>query len=529
LAAGQPFIDIISQRAPISTSGTASNVARPNGAARHYDVGSDFFALPPQLRTVTDWTLFLYAEIIDFASWSYSSIGNVVQGTGTTSCYGTAKSGSWVFASHGTYEDTAGAIPGFEFTDGLHAMVVSVKNNYCTGYIDGNVWGPSSQIPIGPLANGDTFKALTNRDYVSSKGRVFVTGLSDRAWGYAEAKEFIRAPGALVAPRRRPFIFFGPAAGGTTNYTFEALPSSLSFTGASSNLWANRLLAADPNSFTFAGSTASTLAARKLGASPSALTLTGSTATPKYNRVFVASPGTLGFTGSTASFLLGKILVANPGSLTFTGATATPKKNSFIVANPGALAFFGEDAALKKGINLMADPGSLTLSGAVASVFHFRVLPADPGTLTFAGSTATLSAPGVAQIARPSSDIATSPNGWLPSTGSDLFDMINESAYDDNDYIYSPDNPTNQIAEVKFTSITDPGVNTGHILRFRLAAVGQDTVFDVSLMCGGTQIATWQKTVVAGATTSYEETLTVGEAGNITDYTDLRIRVVAHG
>jgi hypothetical protein len=373
----------------------------------------------------------------------------------------------------------------------------------------------------GAIELSQTPSASEGMEFETSVWAVWCRALSDAEYAAVSAN-----PWQLFAPQRRSFYSI-PGTGGTTNYTFEALPSSLSFTGASSNLWANRLLAADPNSFTFAGSTASPLATRKLGASPSALTLTGSTATPKYNRVFVASPGTLGFTGSTASFLLGKILVANPGSLTFTGATATPKKNSFIVANPGALAFFGEDAALKKGINLLANPGSLTLSGAVASVFHFRVLPADPGTLTFAGSTATLSAPGVAQIARPSTDISA--NGWLPSTGSDLFDMINESAYDDNDYIYSPDNPTNQIAEVKFTSITDPGVNTGHILRFRLAAVGQDTVFDVSLMCGGTQIATWQKTVVAGATTSYEETLTVGEAGNITDYTDLRIRVVAHG
>jgi hypothetical protein len=38
-------------------------------------------------------------------------------------------------------------------------------------------------------------------------------------------------------------------------------------------------------------------------------------------------------------------------------------------------------------------------------------------------------------VGRPVSDISTT--GWLPSTGSDLFAMIDEVAYDDADFIYS--------------------------------------------------------------------------------------------
>lgn len=344
--------------------------------------------------------------------------------------------------------------------------------------------------------------------------------------GDADAAEMSANPAGELFPPDVRRIYFGAGATGGGNITFEALPSSLSLAGSLANLWANRLLTANPASFTFAGATASTLASRKVLANPSTLTMTGATGTLKWNRVFVASPGTLGFTGSVANFLLGKILTANPGSLNLTGATATVKKNSFIIADPGALSFVGQSAGLFRGRIMTADPGSLTLSGAVASLFHFRVLPADPGTLVLTGATATLAAPGTVQRARPSSDISS--NGWLPSSGSDLYAMLDETSYNDSDYIYSPDNPTTQAAEVKFSAITDPGVNTGHVLRFRLAAVGQDTVFDVYLMCGATQIATWQKTVIAGVTTTYSETLTVGEAGNITDYSDLRIKVVAH-
>ena len=419
---------------------------------------------------------------------------------------------------------------GSDFITGIPALASGVYNKANVKLYDGGVLrATSGSVTADATYPSPGFMTVFCGDNGDNSayfdGTLYWMGLWNRARSTEEESELNRYPFAFLSsgPRR---IYFGAGATGGGNITFEALPSSLSLAGSLANLWANRLLTANPASFTFAGATASTLASRKVLANPSTLTMTGATGTLKWNRVFVASPGTLGFTGSVANFLLGKILTANPGSLNLTGATATVKKNSFIIADPGALSFVGQSAGLFRGRIMTADPGSLTLSGAVASLFHFRVLPADPGTLVLTGATATLAAPGTVQRARPSSDISS--NGWLPSSGSDLYAMLDETSYNDSDYIYSPDNPTTQAAEVKFSAITDPGVNTGHVLRFRLAAVGQDTVFDVYLMCGATQIATWQKTVIAGVTTTYSETLTVGEAGNITDYSDLRIKVVAH-
>jgi hypothetical protein len=347
-------------------------------------------------------------------------------------------------------------------------------------------------------------QALTTSEYL---------GLYDDPWGQ------------LLVPSRR-VIYFGAGGAGGGNITFTADPYSLAFTGSAASLFAGRKLASNPASLTLSGAVATPKAARKLTATPSSLTLSGATATPKAARKLTATPATLTFTGSNATFLSGKILSASPGTLVFTGSTANLNKSSKLVASPGSLTLSGSTANMFRGKILLADPASFALTGSSAGFVRTRVLPADPGTMQFTGASATLGAPVVVQKARPGSDISA--GGWLPSTGSDLYAMLDETSYNDSDYIYSPDNPTTETAEIKFTSITDPGVHTGHTLRFRLAAVGQDTVFDVYLMCGATQIATWQKTVVAGDTTTYTETLTTGEAGNITDYTDLRIKVVAH-
>jgi Concanavalin A-like lectin/glucanases superfamily len=132
----------------------------------------------------------------------------------------------------------------------------------------------------------------------------------------------------------------------------------------------------------------------------------------------------------------------------------------------------------------------------------------------------------VLQYARPSSDIAA--NGWLPSTGSDLFAMLDETSASDADYIYSPDNPTTQQFEVKLSTVNDPAVSTGHTISIRLKAINADTNFDLDLVQGTTVLDSWTEnvTVAAGAVTR-TRTLSGAVADSITQYDDLRIRGVA--
>ena len=131
------------------------------------------------------------------------------------------------------------------------------------------------------------------------------------------------------------------------------------------------------------------------------------------------------------------------------------------------------------------------------------------------------------QYACPSSDIAA--GGWLPSTGGDLYAMLDEvSPGTDSDYIYSPDNPTTEQFEVKLSTVTDPASSADHTISVRLQAINADTNFDLNLVQGTSVLDSWTEnvTVVAGIVTR-TRTLSGAVADSITNYGDLRIRGVA--
>jgi len=124
----------------------------------------------------------------------------------------------------------------------------------------------------------------------------------------------------------------------------------------------------------------------------------------------------------------------------------------------------------------------------------------------------------VVQLIRPTSDISS--GAWTPSTGSDLFSMLDETVADDNDYIVTTSTST---AEVGLSSASDPAVSTGHIIRYRAKGTGTLTV---KLMQGATTIATHVPTL----TTSFQTftfTLSGAEADSITDYSNLRLQFVS--
>jgi hypothetical protein len=68
--------------------------------------------------------------------------------------------------------------------------------------------------------------------------------------------------------------------------------------------------------------------------------------------------------------------------------------------------------------------------------------------------------------ARPSSDIAA--GSWTPSTGSDLYAMLDEVSVDDADYITT--SATGQTARLALTPLSDPGNDNNHVLRYRASS-----------------------------------------------------------
>jgi hypothetical protein len=118
---------------------------------------------------------------------------------------------------------------------------------------------------------------------------------------------------------------------------------------------------------------------------------------------------------------------------------------------------------------------------------------------------------------RPVEDILI--GAWTPSTGTNLYEVLDESTYDDADYITTTQTYP---AEVKFGSATDPGVNANHTIYYRAKGTG---TMEARLYQGTTLISTHTPTLTSEYQT-FTWAISEAEAANITDYSDLRVRFI---
>jgi hypothetical protein len=127
------------------------------------------------------------------------------------------------------------------------------------------------------------------------------------------------------------------------------------------------------------------------------------------------------------------------------------------------------------------------------------------------------------QTARPTSDITT--DDWSTTP---LWSKVNDAS--DGTYIDSDHSGGVNPCMVKLASLTDPVSSSGHIIYAR-AAVGSGSgagevlvwrLYQGEVLVGGTSAAVSRTTI-----TTYSYTLSAGQADSITDYTDLRIQLIA--
>jgi diphthamide biosynthesis methyltransferase len=100
--------------------------------------------------------------------------------------------------------------------------------------------------------------------------------------------------------------------------------------------------------------------------------------------------------------------------------------------------------------------------------------------------------------------------------------MLDETTVSDTDYIVTTGAST---CEVALGSMSDPAVSTGHKVRYRLSATSGGIT--VRLRQGTTTIATWTHAPAPSSLTTYEQTLTGGEADSITNYAALKLQFEA--
>jgi hypothetical protein len=141
----------------------------------------------------------------------------------------------------------------------------------------------------------------------------------------------------------------------------------------------------------------------------------------------------------------------------------------------------------------------------------------EPRTIKIPHSQPSVEGPVLITI-RPTSDITT--GAWTPSAGGTLYGVLDEVTYDDVDYISTTSAST---AEVKFEAANAPSVDTNHTIYYR--AKGTSGALEVRLYQGTTLIATHNPSLT-GSYQTFTWNLTEGEAGSITDYSDLRVRFI---
>lgn len=123
---------------------------------------------------------------------------------------------------------------------------------------------------------------------------------------------------------------------------------------------------------------------------------------------------------------------------------------------------------------------------------------------------------------RPSSDITTQ---WLPSTpGAPHYSMINETAYNDSDYIYAT--AASQTDEVGLQPMAVPQTGTSLSVNYRLQGMPGNTSVTVSLYSGATLIKT-DTVRTADSTPIYTMVVSAAEWASVTDWTNLRLRFVS--
>lgn len=162
----------------------------------------------------------------------------------------------------------------------------------------------------------------------------------------------------------------------------------------------------------------------------------------------------------------------------------------------------------------------------MAAVTDFAALQAEFEASYPAATTAT-----IFQYARPISD--TSSTGWVPTGSSDRFATLDEASPSDADYVQAGSTLAN-ILEMSLSAVSDPGTDADHVLHIRASAPTSGNSLQVDLYGPGL-IKHWDSGnflpgfSLTGSLTTFNLTLTAGEASLITDYTQLRVKLTAYG
>ena len=130
----------------------------------------------------------------------------------------------------------------------------------------------------------------------------------------------------------------------------------------------------------------------------------------------------------------------------------------------------------------------------------------------------------MAQFARPDGDLTV--GLW---TSTPLWQKIDETPFDDADFIQSVNDPTNDMIEVTLSDVTDPVSSIDHVVRYRIrkgdSGGGSPGTIDFRIELVQETILIFRKSEPGVGTSFFNGTFTLNniQADDITDYNDLRL------
>lgn len=234
-----------------------------------------------------------------------------------------------------------------------------------------------------------------------------------------------------------------------------------------------------------------------------------------------ASHGSYSYTGQSVNISYtpttnAYTLTASYGSYGYTGQSVNLYRNRNLTPNYGSYNYTGQSVNLYRNRNLTSNYGSYSYTGQSVSIYRDRSLVVSNGSYSYTGQNATITA--VARYGRPAVDITT--GTWAPSSGSDLYEMLNESVANDADYIST--STLSDLFEVKLSPTTDPNSSTGHVISIRLSSNYGNSI-NLTLKQGSSTLDSWSVSSLTSTPTTYTRILSGAVIDSITDYTDLRI------
>ena len=201
------------------------------------------------------------------------------------------------------------------------------------------------------------------------------------------------------------------------------------------------------------------------------------------------------------------ISLSNPVGSASGTAVASGSLAALSLSVPSGSAFSGTVASGDiSSITLSAPSGYVTVSATATGDIIGFTLSAPTGTASGASPT----------VARPISDSVV--GGWLPSTGSALYPMVDETTPDDVDYIYA-----NTLTTCKMALNAASG-SGGKVVSYRVWSPSSNGI-KVRLLCGASLVKEWTHVTLPTTATTYSQSLTAGEIAGITDYAAISIEM----